>query len=80
MAAAIYIPEGLGDAVLQLIAKYNNGDTSIEMILIAVKTDTPPALISSVHPSQVPDVLQWLIEHHESANVVVEDLDQRKDN
>lgn len=73
MSKAPMLPVELVDAVLRIIQKINFGDEELQMITIVCKTGAPPTMVSTIVPSQVPEILQWLIDHHDTARVETSD-------
>jgi hypothetical protein len=68
----INLPAGIGEMLLDIVHQCNGGDEEIQIIIIAAKTGTPPSVVSSIHPDMVPQVLQWLIDHHDNADFKAE--------
>lgn len=68
MSDPAYVPPELVERMLDVI-HHINGDLEFQILVVVVKSDTPPTMVSSIHPDQVPEILAWLIEHHKSVRV-----------
>lgn len=64
----LVIPRAIVEATLNVINRVN-GETEIELIVIAIMPDNPPTMTSSIEPPLIPEILQWLIDHHANARV-----------
>ena len=65
MTDAPKVPEALVEAVLNIVERINPGrDLHIITIVAESGKKAPPVMVSSIAPEQIPEILQWFIDHH----------------
>lgn len=63
----ISLPPELTMAIVDSIAQANPTLDGIEAVVIAVRQNTPPTVMSTITPDAVKGLLEWLLERHGEA-------------
>lgn len=68
----IMVPSEIGDVVLKVINNLNPAhENGIDIIIVAIKKDEAPQVVTSIHPDSLKAIYQWLADHQESAKMEV---------
>lgn len=64
------------EAVEQILSHVHaaNQDDEIAIVVIAVKQNEPPSICGTVHPTIMPELFQFLLDHHGNATVTADML------
>lgn len=71
--SAPYIPTEMGLTIIDAIRRIND-DPEIEVIVIAVKMNEPPSMVSSIPPDKVVDVLSFMTAEAKNVEVTIDSL------
>lgn len=51
-----------GDEIFHRLNQINDGDEDTHIIMIGIRSGAAPTIVSSVHPAQIDEILQWLLD------------------
>lgn len=67
----IHLPPEATMAIAELIDRLNPEHPDLGVVVVVAKKDLPPSVMSTIPPDKIPELFQWLIDHHGKAEFEV---------